>query len=225
MSKNKPQPRRQSSKRQTNWLLIGGVIAIGVIALFALLFLSLQEPEVLTLAEFCAANPDNCITDGNKDAAVTIVEVADFGCSHCRDFHEETYPALISEYVDTDQVYWITLPYALSSTTLPASNAAMCANEQGAFHEYGSALFAQQSEPVALTRDGFVQAAEQLGLNMDAFNSCLAEGRYNGIVQDNISAARTAHVSATPSFFINDRLVEGAVPISVFQQRISAAMN
>ena len=177
------------------------------------------------MAEFCAQNPDNCVADGNKDAPVTIVEISDFGCPHCKDFHTETYADLVSQYVDTNQVYWVTLPFALSTTTLPASNAAMCANEQGAFHQYGEALFAQQSDPVALTRDGFVQAAEQVGLNMDAFNSCLAEGRYNSAIQDNVSAASRVGVSATPSFFINGRLLEGAVPISVFQQRISAAMN
>lgn len=219
----KTRQKRQAATRQTNWLLIGGVVAVGVIALFALLFFSLQEPEVPTLAEYCQDNPDRCIFRGDQNASVTIVEVSDFGCSHCRDFHAETLPSLKSDYIDTNDISWIVLPYALSSTTLPASNAAMCANEQDAYAEFGELLFGQQGQAIALTRDGFMQAAEQLGLEMNPFIDCLESGRYNGIIQENVNAARAARISATPSFMINDRLLEGAVPITVFQQRISSA--
>ncbi|MBE2200176.1 MAG: thioredoxin domain-containing protein [Anaerolinea sp.] len=217
--------KHQAQKRETNWLLIGGVVAIGVIALFGLLFLSLREPEQATLATYCADNPGRCITQGNKNARVTVVEVSDFGCVHCRNFHAETKPLIDQQFIDTNQLYWVVLPYALSSTTLPASNAAMCANEQGAFFEYSEALFAQQTEAVALTRAGFEQAAQALGLEMDAFAQCLSEGRYNTIINNNMNAARSVRVSATPSFFVNDRLLEGAQPFTVFQQRISSLLN
>lgn len=215
----------QGTKRETNWVLIGGIIAVGVIVLFVLLFLSLQEPEPVTLASYCNDNPDRCVTHGNKDASVTIVEVADFGCSHCRDFNEETMPLLKEQYVDTDEIYWVVLPYALSDATLPMSNAAMCANEQGAFFEYGDALFAQQSDPSLGTSTGLEQVAESLGLDVDAFSQCLSNGRYNATISDNITAARSVGVSATPTFFLNDRKLEGALPFSVFQQRIDALMN
>lgn len=216
-------PKKQAQNRETNWLLIGGVIVIGVGALFALLFLALREPEQTTLADYCGENPQNCATLGDANAPVTIVEVSDFGCSHCRDFHAETFTPLQQQYVDTGEVYWIALPYALSANTLPASNAAMCANEQDAYFEFGAALFAQQGLPQALTRDGFVQAAEQLDLNMDTFLQCLEAGRYNQVINDNITAARANRVSATPTFFVNGRILEGAYPLSVFQQRIEAA--
>ncbi len=219
----KTRQRRQSAGRQTNWLLIGGVVAVGVIALFALLFYSLQEPETPTLADYCQENPDRCIFRGNPDASVTVVEVSDFGCSHCRDFHEQTLPTLEAQYIDTNEINWVVLPYALSTTTLPATNAAMCANEQDAYVEFGEALFRQQGQPVALTRDGFVQAAQDLGLDINPFVTCLEAGRYNSTIQENIDAARTARISATPSFMINDRLLEGAVPATVFQQRINSA--
>ncbi|MCA9969882.1 MAG: DsbA family protein [Anaerolineales bacterium] len=217
--------RKQTETRQTNWVLIGGVIAVGVIALFALLFFSLQGPEQVTLAGYCADNPDNCVSRGEASAPVTIVEISDFGCSHCRDFHAETFSPLQQQYVETGQVQWVALPYALSATTLPASNAAMCANEQDAYFAFGEALFAQQGQAIALTRDGFVQAAEQVGLEMEPFLQCVEEGRYNAVINDNVTAARENRVSATPTFFIEDRILEGAYPLSVFQQRIETALN
>lgn len=197
---------------------------MGVIALFALLFFSLQEPEIPTLAQYCQDNPERCVFEGSPNAPVTIVEVSDYGCVHCRNFHAETLPLIKDQHVATDQVRWIFLPYALSTTTLPASNAAMCANEQGVYARYGDLLFGQQNQPIALTREGFLQAAEQLELDMNAFVSCMDSGRYYNVIQENVNAARGVRISATPSFMINDRLVEGAVPFSVFQQRISAAL-
>lgn len=219
----KARQKRQTTTRKTNWLLIGGVVAVGIVALFALLFFSLQEPEVPTLAEYCEDNPERCVFRGDPNAPVTIVEVSDYGCTHCRTFHADTLPLLDAQYVATNQVRWIFLPYALSTTTLPASNAAMCANEQGAYKAFGDLLFNQQGLPIALTQEGFMQAAEQLNLDMDPFIDCMSSGRYNGMIQENVSAARNVRISATPSFMINGRLLEGAQPITVFQQRISAA--
>ncbi len=216
---------RQTQTRKTNWVVIGGVIGVGVIALFALLFLSMQEPEQPTLAKYCADNPDRCMVRGNPNAPVTIVEVSDYGCGHCRNFHVDTLPLLLAQYVETNQVRWITLPYALSSTTLPATNAAMCANEQGAYYEYAELLFRQQGSPIAFTPEGYAQAAQQLNLDMDSFNRCVSEGRYVNIIQENRNAARSVGISATPTFMINNRILEGNQPYAVFQQRIAAASN
>ncbi|MCZ7669500.1 MAG: hypothetical protein M5U34_21145 [Chloroflexi bacterium] len=45
----KPRTRKTTTKeRKTNWLLIGGMIGVGVVALFALLFASLQGPGAPT---------------------------------------------------------------------------------------------------------------------------------------------------------------------------------
>lgn len=221
----KGRQKKQAATRKTNWYLIGGVAVVGVIALFALLFLSLQEPEVQTLAKYCAANPDRCMTKGSPNAPVTVVEVSDYGCGHCRNFHRDSLPILLEQFVNTNQVYWITLPYALSTTTLPATNAAMCASEQGAYFEYSDLLFDQQGTPLAFTPEGYNQAAQQLNLDMTAFSSCLNSGRYNSMIQENVNAARTVRITSTPSFMINDRLLEGNQPLSVFQQRISSAAN
>ncbi len=223
----KTRQKRQTAKRETNWILIGGVVAVGVIALFALLFYSLQGQPVATVAAYCEENPDNCITSGNADAEVTVVEVSDYGCSHCKTFHDETMPLLQAQYVNTEQIHWIALPYALSSNTLPAANAAMCANEQDAYFEFSEALFAQQQTLASsgFPLDGMLQVADQVGLDLDPFAQCVQEGQYNQVVSENVTAAREAGVSATPTFFVNDRMLEGAYPFSVFQQRIDTAMN
>jgi len=215
-------------KRQTNWTVIVGVVGLGILVLGGLLALTLQNSattEVVTLASYCVDNPENCVIEGDAETAVTIVEVSDYGCSHCLAFHKETIPLLKQQYIDTGQVRWITLPFALGGERIPTTNAAMCANDQGAFDPMAEALFDQQGTPMAFTRDGFMTAAASLNLDMEAFSSCVDDGRYEDTILRNIRVANGLRVNSTPTFFINDRRFEGNQPFAAFQQQIEAAQT
>ena len=66
MAKTTPQRRKQQT-RETNWIVIGGLIALGVVIFGGLLWLALRPTEsqtVQTLAEFCASNPNHCAVRG-----------------------------------------------------------------------------------------------------------------------------------------------------------------
>ncbi|MFO7683561.1 MAG: DsbA family protein [Chloroflexota bacterium] len=237
----KPRSRTsQKQERKTNWLLMGGIIGVGVITLFALLALSLQGPGAptpvptpgpsLVLQNYCEQNPDNCMADGSADAPVTIVEISDYGCGHCKNFNLSTGQILKTQYVDSGQVRWFTVPYALSGQfgdlpTAPSANAAMCAAEQGAFEPYHLALFENQGTNAFNTEAGFMSAAAALNLDTEAFQSCLDDGRYNDIILQNVREANNAGVNSTPSFFINGQLIRGNAPIENFQQVIEAELR
>jgi protein-disulfide isomerase len=234
MAKVAPRRPPVRKERQTNWYLLGGLIALGVIGLFALLFLSLQggatpaspdRPVERVLEGYCERNPDRCMVRGDSSAPVTIVEVSDYGCSHCRNFNMSTAGVLDETYVGTGEVRWISLPYALSTATLPAAESSMCAAEQEAYWEYHHALFEQQSSELALTRAGFLQAADEVGLDVEAFASCLDSGNYTSIVQNNMTAAQQAGVTGTPTFFVNGVTLNGNRPLSDFQNAIGAAQE
>lgn len=218
--KRKPVKKRQEQKG-TNWVLIGGIIFVGVVAVGALLFLALNPPssaEALSLEDYCAENDDRCVVIGDANAPITVVEVSDFGCPHCRDFHNDTLPGIQDGYISSGDVRWIYLPFALGNNTLPAANAAVCAQEQGKYSEFAAALFGLPTIEQGLTREGFLTAGEQIGLELDSFASCLEDGRYFSMIQDNISAATQSGVSATPTFFINGEMARGALPFNEFQR-------
>ena len=229
----------KAEERKTNWLLIGGIIGVGVVGLFGLLFASLQgsgpPTPALTatpsfvLEDYCTANPGNCIVDGAADAPITVVEVSDYGCGHCANFNLNSADILKAQYVDSGQVRWITVPYALGGQTgyptLPSSSAALCANEQGQFEPFHKALFANQGTSRFNTRDGFLDAASTLGLDVEAFAACIDDGRYQATIASNIQAASLSGINSTPTFFVNGEMVLGNLPVANFQQLLNAQLG
>ena len=41
------------------------------------------------------------IISGNKNAKITIIAYESLTCSHCANFHNDVYPQLKKEYIDT----------------------------------------------------------------------------------------------------------------------------
>jgi protein-disulfide isomerase len=237
MAKRARRTRRtaQTEDRGTNWWIIGGIAGVGIIALFALLFMTLQagdSPEPTSvpfqgqpLAEYCEENPDRCMTKGAEDAPVTIVEISDYGCGHCKNFNLDTAGLIDDLYVTPGQVKWVVLPFALGPGTVPASAAAMCAAEQDTFYPYHTQLFRQQGDADFMTKANFRRAAETVGLDVDAFSECIDDGRYNNTVQLNSIAAAETGVNSTPTFFINGKVLPGNQPLPAFQQEINAILE
>ena len=72
---------------------------------------------------------------GSKDAQATMVEFMDFQCPYCKQFHDQTFPALKKLYIDTGKVrfYVMDLPLDIHPTAPLAAQAGRCAGEQGKY--------------------------------------------------------------------------------------------
>lgn len=236
--KRTPRRSQTASANDTNWTLIGGLVGGGVLILLVLLILNVTQPgsvieptpvlseAVAQIDEFCAENENACLIKGDDDAAVTLVEISDYGCPHCRDFNTQTAPLLQEQYVESGDVRWVVFPFALGQNTVPSAAATLCAAEQGSelafdFHE---TLFGLQGTTVAHQPEGFTQVAERVGLDVDQFNSCVENETYVDRIHLNRQAAQQLRVNSTPSFFLNGRLIEGNLPLPNFQQQIDALL-
>ena len=103
-----------------------------------------------------------------------------------------------------------------------AASAAECAREQRRFWEYFDRLY--QNSP-ALDYTDLVAYAEQTGLDMNQFERCLADGRYDGLVNADLMFAEELRLRGTPSFFFDGRRVEGAIPEDGFESTLEKLLK
>ena len=94
-----------------------------------------------------------------------------------------------------------------------AAEAAQCARVQGKFWEYHDTLFANQD---ALAVEDLKRYASQLDLDTGSFNACLDSGETSALVQQDMNEGNAYGVTATPTIFINGRLLSGAQPFETF---------
>jgi protein-disulfide isomerase len=152
---------------------------------------------------------------GPTDAPITIIEFSDYECPFCTKWHTEVWPLIQANYGDQVRLVYRDFPLEqLHSNATPAAAAADCAREQEMYWEYNDLLFSGQYR---LNEDTFRTLAEELNLDMDAFNECLDSKRYNAEVQSDLDYAVSVGVQSTPTFFVNGLAVVGAQPYDLFE--------
>ncbi len=166
---------------------------------------------------------------GDPDAPVQIVEFTDYQCPYCQRHATETLPLMISEYIETGEVYYMVKDLPLESIhpeARAAANAARCAGEQDAYMEMHDALFESQqawSGKGTGTSAEFVNIANKMGLDSVEFEACITENRYDEAVQGNLVEALTLGASSTPFFYLNGYPISGAIPYDMFEYAIGLA--
>jgi protein-disulfide isomerase len=164
---------------------------------------------------------DPAMTRGPAAAPVTIFEWSDYECPYCRRA-QETLQRLQGEFRETVRFVFKDFPLRSHQNALPAALAARCAGAQDRSWEYHDLLFVAQP---AFARDDLIGYARRLGLDVPAFTECLDTARFRDAVLADQREGREAGVRATPSFFINQRVIQGAVPIEEFRAAIRQALR
>jgi protein-disulfide isomerase len=154
---------------------------------------------------------------GPADAPITIVEFSDYQCPFCRRWHDEVYEPLLNAYPGKIRLVYRHLPLtSIHPDAFSAAEAAMCAGEQDAFWQFHEKLFSSES----LGSNTYIQYAQDLGLNMNTFETCLSDGKYQQAVEADSDFAINLGIRSTPTFFVNGLAIVGAQPLEVFQQVI-----
>ena len=134
-------------------------------------------------------------------------------------------PELIERYIDTGVVRYVYREFPLPQhpAAQKASEAALCAGEQGHYWEMNEHLFATVSEWGQTEDPSFEPYAQELGLDTQAFDACLDAGSAAVVVQGDRLAGETFGVDATPYFFVNDIPFVGSRPIDTLGRIIEYA--
>jgi protein-disulfide isomerase len=100
---------------------------------------------------------------------------------------------------------------------MSAAIASLCAGEQDVYWPYHDKLFENQEQ---LGKGLYIQLADELGLDLASFQTCLDSGKFDDFIQEDLDFALNLGIRSTPTFFINGLAVVGAQPIDVFTQVI-----
>ena len=145
---------------------------------------------------------------GNRNAAIQLVEFADFECPHCA----AVAPQLKELLRANTNVSLRFKHYPISSICNPniareghanaclAATATDCALKQGKFWEMSSIVFKNQN--YLSRKDVEFLAEAQVKLEMSSFKSCLDDPSMVKGIHSDIEAANTVGVQGTPSVYI-----------------------
>ncbi|MEI8257750.1 MAG: thioredoxin domain-containing protein, partial [Deltaproteobacteria bacterium] len=140
---------------------------------------------------------------------VTVVELFNFGCPHCRAQRPRLVEALRGQTVPVRVRYVLPVPS-------DSSRAWICGDAQGHGEAMVDALFAS----VGSDRHSLDSVAARLGLDMDVFRSCLdAPATTERLARDRELAAE-ARVAFLPSIFVGREHFEGEVPTLTLRESI-----
>jgi len=144
---------------------------------------------------------------GPVDAPVTLMAFSDYQCPFCIR-SEPVLAEVLSRYPERLRLVHRHFPLEnVHPFARAASEAAMCAEEQGKFWAYHDAIFARGGR---LTEATFGELADALELEREAFDTCVEQRRYADFVEQDIRAGEAAGVTGTPAFFVNGIPLKGA---------------
>jgi protein-disulfide isomerase len=226
MSKRDEIRQRRQRERTRNRILVIVLVAAGALLIaFALLrplILNNQATANATQVPVIEITPqtftalENGVHLGDPNAPVKVDIYADFRCSVCLYYSQNFEPQIIQTYVDTGKVYYTFHSFIVidgndgTDASYRSANAAMCAGEQGRFWDYHDTLFANQvSEDASLFTDvRLVAMAQNLNLDMTAFNQCYQAKKYASSIEADISQAHSLNLTGTPSILINGKFLQ-----------------
>lgn len=165
---------------------------------------------------------------GVADAPVTIVEFGDYQCPFCKRLYDN-FKGNIEPYIDRGEVKHIYRDFPLKSIhpqAFQAAEASQCADAQGKFWQYHDLLYDKQTEWSGnINFESLLSDyAQEVGLDIQKFESCLENGEMALEVEADYQAALALGVGSTPTFYINGRQIVGAVPWEQVKQAIESLL-
>ena len=151
------------------------------------------------------------IVSGNKNAKITIIAYESLTCSHCANFHNDVYPQLKKDYIDTGLAKIEFRHFPLDVAALNASKISQCKQDQSL--EILESLYSNQQawvkgntvEEVNRNLKIFIETE---GFKLD-FDKCIINKEIEDFVlNDRIEGTKNFKINATPTIIINNEKFE-----------------
>ncbi|MFH2007459.1 MAG: thioredoxin domain-containing protein [bacterium] len=153
---------------------------------------------------------------GPRTAKVTVIEVSDFQCPHCRNA-SGTMEQILKAFPRDVRLVFMHNPLPNHPDARLGAFAAMAAHKQGKFWEYHDLLF---RNPRQMKKPNLLAYAKQLGLDVAKFQKEMDDRRLQMQVNQDMQQLQRLGARGTPAFFVNGRYVRGNKPFSYFKKVI-----
>lgn len=173
-----------------------------------------KNPQPLLIRDY---NP----VKGPEDAEITIVDYSEFQCPFCAR-SRGALDALEKRYEGNIRFVYKHYPLPFHDEAVPAGRAAYAAHQQGKFWEYHDILFDNQKK---LGDAFYVEAAKDLGLDIDQFNTDRNSDKAKEVVEKDAADGAEVGVRGTPFFLINGVPLSGAQPVANFERIIERLLD
>ena len=208
--------RSASTRPKAFFWLLGGIAVIGIAALGYVVTRPKAGPtDVKNLPDTANAGPAQGYLIGKVDAPVKILEFADFECPACAGFATITEPDVRTRIVEPGlaSLTYYDFPLTQHRNTLPASNAAACADEQGKFWPMHDRIFQTQdqwnTQATEAPKPYFKRFAGEIGLDVAKWESCYDAKKYQKRIEANLAEGLRRGVNSTPTFIIGSKIYRG----------------
>jgi len=165
-------------------------------------------------------------TIGQPNAPVTVTEFFSLTCGHCAAFHNQVWPRVKLELVNTGRARMVWRDFPLDGVALAAASIARALPEER-YEAFISTLFQTQDRwAFAQGRqlEELAKLAALAGMNREAFDAVVAdEPLRRGILEQRVAAEREFQIRATPSFAFNGRMHSGNLPFEQFARLVQDA--
>ena len=170
--------------------------------------------------------------NGSDDAAVVLIEYADFQCPYCGQFARQVLPEIHKRYVATGKLRLVFRHMPLREIhpqAVMAAESAECARQQGRFWQMHDALFSDQH----LDEASLMEKARANGVGLEQFSECV-RGDGTVKVKQDLAAARALGLAVTPTFLIGrdvggavrvEQILTGVRDVDVFIGAIESVLN
>tara|TARA_B100000579_G_C22596927_1_gene740765 strand:+ start:108 stop:716 length:609 start_codon:yes stop_codon:yes gene_type:complete len=164
---------------------------------------------------------------GEKSAKIKMVEFASLTCGHCAKFHNEVFPRLQSEFIDTGKILFIYKDFPLDKFALKASVIARCSGNDK-FFSFLKVLYSKQKDWTR-TQDPFkslLKIAKLGGLKNDEIKVCVGNKSIeDGILKQRLTSSKKYDIKATPTIYFNGEKYNGDLTYEALKLKIDSLLN
>ena len=179
-------------------------IVIGIIAGMFIAFYPESETESTLMTSSKLIENGSPIL-GNSDASITVLEWGDYQCTFCYKFHQNTLETIDDDFIKTGKVKLVFKDFPLNGPdSLLAAEASYCAEDQGKYWQYHDELYKNWGGERTgwITRDALDKFAITVNLDLEKFNACLDDHKYQNKVIAIHEFGKEIGIDATPSFLV-----------------------